>query len=164
MNRPWSDDRFCSGRYSRPVLRSISTACRCTNVPRRESCPDRRTRWPSRLSEPNASSSANAQSMPPSRAILARRSSTGFTRGCGEKPVGRSTCASAIFSSTAWVMEVGIFAGICCSDSTDGLATAGCFSSSRTSLKTCSSWLEKSRSAFSASSTEMSPRPISASV
>src|SRR5690606_8357369 len=52
----------------------------------------------------------------------------------------------------------------CWCPSTDGLALIGCFSSSRTSLKTCSSWLEKSRSAVSASSTEMAPRPISASV
>ncbi len=102
--------------------------------------------------------------MPPSRAIFDRRSRTGLTRACGVKPSGRLTCASAIFSSTSMLTPVGSFAGTCCSDSTDGLALAGCFSSSRTSLKTCSSWLEKSCNAFSASSTEMSPRPISDSV
>ena len=46
----------------------------------------------------------------------------------------------------------------------EGLTLAGVFSSSRTSLNTCSSWLEKSLSACSASSMEMSPRPISDSV
>ncbi len=164
MNRPWSSDRFCSGMYSAPVLRSIRAAWRWVNVPRRESWPASRTSRPSMASEPNASSSAKAQSMPPSRTILARRSSTGLTLGCGVKPSGRLTCASPIRSSTSRDTAVTSFCGTCCSVSTEGLALAGCFSSSRTSLKTCSSWLEKSRSAFSASSTEMSPRPISASV
>ena len=115
-------------------------------------------------SEPNASSSPKAQSMPPSRDIFARRSITGLTRGCGVKPSGTLMNESPIRSMTSRGTAVGTLAGTCCSSSTDGLGEMGCFSSSRTSLNTCSSWLEKSRNAASASSTEMSPRPISASV
>ena len=57
-----SGARCWSGVYSPPVPWSTSTAWRWENVPRRESCPDRRTGMPSRSNEPNASSSAVPQS------------------------------------------------------------------------------------------------------
>ncbi len=102
--------------------------------------------------------------MLPSRDILWRRSSTGLTRGCGLKFSGSVTNASPMRSMTSRSTAVGTCAGTCWRFSTDGLGAIGCFSSSLTSLNTCSNWLEKSRSAASASSIEMSPRPISASV
>ncbi len=141
MKRPWSSARFWSGVYSLPVFRSITTACRCTKVPRRESCPASRTSRPSIVSEPNASSSAKAQSTLPSRLIFSRRSNTGLTRGCGVKPSGRLTWASAIRRTTSSGTPVSSLVGTTCSDSTEGLGAGGCFSSSRTSLKTYSSWL-----------------------
>ena len=70
--------------------------------------------------------------------------------------------AEIVFTSSG--TEVSRSGGCRCSFSTEGLTWAGAFSSSRTSLNTCSSWLEKSRSACSASSMEMSPRPMSDSV
>ena len=79
---PARRSRCSSGVYSAPVLRSTSTECRCTNVPRRESWPASRTGTPSSSSEPKASSSPKAQSMLPSLAIAARRSSCGCSRGC----------------------------------------------------------------------------------
>ncbi|SLJ82708.1 Uncharacterised protein [Mycobacteroides abscessus subsp. abscessus] len=57
---------LCSGVYSAAVLRSMITACRWVNVPRRESWPVRRTARPSSMSVPKASSSAKAQSILPS--------------------------------------------------------------------------------------------------
>ena len=80
--------------------RRRSTACRWTNVPRRESWPASRTVTPWASSEPNAMISPKPQSMSPSTAILARRSSSCWTRLCGVKPSGRSTCASPTACTT----------------------------------------------------------------
>src|SRR5919199_1520313 len=85
---PWSSERFCSGVHSVPVTLSVSTACRWTNVPRRLSWPARRTQVPSISSDPNASSSPKPQSMPPSLAIAARRSSSDCSFGWTVKPCG----------------------------------------------------------------------------
>ena len=89
---------------------------------------------------------ANAQSMPPSRDILSRCSSTGFTRGCTVNPSGRLDVrvADPVERPRAAPRCPGP-AGTGCSSSTDGLtARRRAFSSSRTSLNTCSSWLVKS--------------------
>ena len=78
----------CSGVYSSPVSRSMSVAWRWVKVPRRLSWPDSRTVRPSITSEPNANSSAVAQSTLPELAIAMRRSICGLSRGCIVKPSG----------------------------------------------------------------------------
>ena len=86
-------------------------AWRCEKVPRPESCPDRRTRTPSRPSEPNATSSAKAQSIGASPSpIFTRRASWLTIFGLMLKPSGttailrppcRTTSAETGVSTTA---------------------------------------------------------------
>ena len=57
-------------------------------------------------SEPNASSSPIAQSMPPSLAIAARCSSIFWSFGCGVKSGGKETCASPMALRTSGVIAV----------------------------------------------------------
>ena len=63
-------------------------ANRCTNVPRRVSCPVSRTVRPSNSSEPKARISPVAQSIGPWVIAAARRCSCGITLGCTVKPCG----------------------------------------------------------------------------
>ena len=94
--------------YSAPVLRSTSTACRWPNVPRRVSWPTSRTVWSSISTEPNASSSPVAQSIASSATMVARRCSTGRSRGCTVNPSGRLSCESMICLIAASVIAVGV--------------------------------------------------------
>ena len=75
-------------------------------VPRWESWPARRTGTPSMSSEPKAASSAKPQSMPPSTAILARRSSRAASLGWTVKPSGTSMCACPMARSVSAEMAV----------------------------------------------------------
>ena len=62
--RFWSGEMLFSGTYSFWFSWSTRTAWRWLKVPRWQSSPDRRTRWPSISNVPKASASPVAQSMP----------------------------------------------------------------------------------------------------
>ncbi len=77
-------------------------AWRWLKVPRPESCPDRRTRTPSRPSEPNATSSAKAQSIGASPSpIFARRASWLTIFGLMLKPSGTTAILRAMSRTTS---------------------------------------------------------------
>ena len=125
------------------------------------SWPDNRTGTLSSSREPTASSSPKAQSIPPSLAIAARRSSTRFSRGWTVKSSGRSTKELPIRLTTSSGTAVSIGPSSGCSMAGSALKPPVAL---RVSTKTFSSCSWKSLSASSASAMVMSPRPISASV
>ena len=109
-----------SGTYSCWLIWSISTAWRCEKVPRWQSSPESRTRWPSAINEPNASASPVAQSMPSPLSNIARlASSWRVILGLASKSAGtvqsaRPTSASAsaatpVISSDALRFAPGCF-------------------------------------------------------
>ena len=94
-----------------------------------------------------------------------RLASTGSTRWCTAKPSGQARRARRRSGGRPPAgSRCRGRRGRAAPPRPRGETTGGVFSSSRTSLNTCSSWLEKSLSACSASSMVMSPRPISDSV
>ncbi len=103
---PLPDSRSFSGVQASLVTRSIRTANRCTNVPRRLSCPTRRTERPSTSSEPKAAASAVAQSMSPAVNAAARRSNCGATFACRVNPAGGVRCTAAIRARTSGATAV----------------------------------------------------------
>ena len=113
-------------------------------------------------SEPNANSSAVAQSTSPELAIATRRSICGFNLGWTVNPSGGLAYASAIrLMTSSGTAVVRCCDGVSCSMSGSGTALPVAL---RVSTNTFSSCVWKSLSAASASSRVMSPRPTSASV
>jgi hypothetical protein len=96
--------------------------------------------------------------------MVTRRSNTGSTREWMANPSGSEPCTSPMRCTVDNGIEVLTPAGTTWWVSTDSDAAGGAFSIARTSRKTDSSCVAKSLRACSASSTEMSPRPISDSV
>ena len=91
-----------SGTYSFWLVWSTSTAWRWLKVPRWQSSPDSRTRWPSSSSVPNASASPVAQSMPWPLSIIARlASSWRAILGLTSKPSGTRASARPTWRSAS---------------------------------------------------------------
>ena len=128
---------------------------------------------PSMSRPPIASASAMPQSMASSATIVARRCNWGCRRGCTVKSSGIVSCEAMTVSICSCEMAVWISAAATCGFSVRSpCVTTSAFewlnvdspSSVRVSWKIRSSCSWKWRSAVSASSRVMSPRPISDSV
>ena len=96
-----------SGVQSEPFSLSTTTAWRLLNVPRRESCPAKRTGRPSLRSEPKASISPVDQSIVPSLIDSARFCSCGSILGWIWKPSGIASCVAAISRTNCSEINVG---------------------------------------------------------
>ena len=96
-----------SGVHSLPFSLSMITAWRLENVPRRESCPAKRTGRPSLRSEPKANISPVDQSILASLIDWARFCSCGKSFGWTLNPAGIAICVAAISRISSSEINVG---------------------------------------------------------